>query len=228
MSVAVVVALIAVTFAALLHATDLARQDAVQRTMDGVLTRRGRDTLDEISLQVREHRHVLGAYHGRARRLRDEGRYSEAAQRLTVGCGAMEELAPDFLTSLSSLRHLARSVSVIVALGPVDAGTLATPRLRGLARTGALLHDLLVTGKQRVLLRLRVAGTAFRLALRWLRGASRRLGRRPSDVVEWRQVDRLVSDVGTVGDEALVTVRQIVQALDAVELGAAAVHRADL
>jgi hypothetical protein len=222
----VVVALLVVAVAAMLHAADLARQDDVQRAMDGVLTRRGRDTLDELSLQVREHRHVIGAYHARARSLRDEGRHREALERMSVGCRALEELTPDFLTALHSLRHLARSVSVIVAVAPVPAEHFVTPSLGLLVGLGARLHDLLVTGKQRVLLRLSVAGAAFRLALRWLRQSSGGPAPRPTDVAGWVQIDGLVSDLGTAGDEALVAAHQIIQALDAVDLGCPAV-RAD-
>ncbi len=227
MSVVVLIALVVVGFAALLHATDLARQDAVQRAMDGVLTRRGRDTLDELSLLVREHRDVLSAYHGRVRRLRDEGRHREAVERMTVGCRALEELTPAYLSALQSLRLLARSVSVIVSLGPISPGSFATPALAGLTRAAALLHDLLLTGKQRMLLRLRVAGATFRLALRWLRRSTEWLAPRPTHVAGWVCVDNLVADLGSAGDAALVTAHQIVQALDAVDLGHPAVHRVD-
>jgi hypothetical protein len=220
----VVVALLVVTVAALLHAADLARQDDVQRAMDGVLTRRGRDTLDELSLQVREHRHVLGAYHARACVLRDEGRHREALERMTVGCRAIEELTPEFLSALHALRHLARSVSVIVAVDPIEPRRYATPSLGLLAGVGQRLHDLLVTGKQRVLLRLRVAGATFRLALHWLRRVTVELAPRPADVAGWGHLDGLVADLGTAGDEALIAAHQIIQALDAVELGCPAVH----
>lgn len=227
MSVVVLVALAVVGFAALLHATDLARQDAVQRAMDGVLTRRGRDTLDELSLLVREHRHVLGAYHGRVRRLRDEGRHREAVERMTVGCRALEELTPAYLSALHSLRLLARSVSVIVALAPIAPRSFATPGLRGVAHVAAFVHDLLLTGKQRMLLRLRVAAGTFRLALHWLKRACERLAPRPTHVAGWVRVDELVTDLDSAGDAALVTAHQIVQALDALDLGYPAVHRAD-
>ncbi len=227
MSVVVLVALVVVGFAALLHATDVARQDAVQRAMDGVLTRRGRDTLDELSLLVREHRHVLSAYYGRVCRLRDEGRHREAVERMTVGCRALEELSPAYLSALHSLRLLARSASVIVTVAPLAPRTFVTPALVGVASVAALLHDLLLTGKQRVLLRLRVVGGVFRLALHWLKRATQLLAPRPTHVAGWMRVDRLVADLGSAGDAALVSARQIVQALDALDLGCPAVHRAD-
>ncbi len=229
MSLAVLVALIAVAVAALLHAMDLAHQEVVQRAMDGVLTRRGRDTLEELGLQVREQRHVLSAYHGRARRLRAAGHAREAQERMRAGCQAMHELAPEFLSALSALRQLARAVSVIVTVAPLSPSAFETRGLRGIAGAAALLHDLLVTGGQRVRLRLAVAAGTFRVALHWLQGATDGLAPRPADGALWARLDGLVADIGTAGDAALVAARHVVQALDAVELGATVVHHsADL
>jgi len=75
-----------------------------------------------------------------------------------------------------------------------------------------------LTGQQRVLLRVSLVASVFRLALRWLRTATGRIARRDTER-EWRRVDALVADVGTSGDEALVAARQIVQALDALDFG---------
>lgn len=205
-----------VTLVALSQIFDLRRQEQVRSVMDGVITRRGQNTLDEMTLLVRESRHYLERYHGWAHEHRRAGDYEEAARRLRLGCQAIEELAPDFSTALRKLGQLARCVSAIVVVEPVRAYAFRTWRLRGLAGVGAVLHYLLLTGRQRVLLRLGVVASAFRLALRWLRSSTSRIERRDS-AGEWRRVDALVADLGASGDEALVAARQIVQALDAVD-----------
>lgn len=206
---------------------DLRRQARVRAMMDGVLTRRGHGTLDEITLLVRENRHVLAAYRDRACGLRSEGRFDDAAARITLGYRAIADLAPDFLSALSSLRRLGRSVSVMVSIDPVRVGMFATYRLRGLAAAAQVAHYALLAGRQRVLLRLRLVTEAFKLALRWLGRAVGHARRRPADATAWRRIDALVSDLGAAGDEAIVTARQIVQALDAAELGSPIVRRAD-
>lgn len=225
LALALCVALLAVL--AVTQAIDLRRQAQVRHMMDGVLTRQGQGTLDEITLLVREQKHVLEAYHDRARGLRGESAFAEAAARMVLGYRAIAGLAPDFLAAMGTLRRLGRSVSVMVAIDPVHASVFRTYRLRGLAAATAVGHHALVTGRQRILLRLRFATGAFKLALRWLGDAVSRTERRPTDVNAWRHVDALVSDLGAAGDEAVVAARQIVQALDAAELGSHVVRRAD-
>ncbi len=206
---------VVVVLAALVYAADLQRQRLVQQTMDGVITRRGQNTVDEIALLANEQRYVLTRYRDKARALTDAGQFAEGAARMAVGCRAVEEMAPDFLSALRALRRLARAVGVIVAVDPVDARAFQAWELRGLTGVGAFLHYLLLTGRRRMLLRLHIVFTAFRLALRWLRGSVDHAARCPR---EWRRIDALVADLGTAGDEAVVAARHIVQALDAVEL----------
>jgi hypothetical protein len=204
---------------------DLRRQGEVRAIMDGVLTHRGQATLDEIALIVRENKHYLGRHVVAARRLRAQGRQDEAVEHLRLGASAIQELAPGFLDALRTLRGLARCVSAIVVVEPVRASAFRTASLKGLAGVGSVLHYLLLTGRQRVALRLRVVAGAFGLAVRWMCDATARVARRDSDR-QWRRVDALVADIGTTGDEALVATRQIAEALDAVEFGPALAGRA--
>jgi hypothetical protein len=204
---------------------DLRRQAQVRAIMDGVLTHRGQATLDEIALIVRENKHYLGRHVAAARRLRRQGRQDEAVEHLRLGASAIQDLAPGFLDALHKLRGLARCVSAIVVVEPVRASAFRTTSLKGLAGVGSVLHYLLLTGRQRVVLRLRVVAGAFGLAVRWVRAATARIARRDSDR-QWRRVDSLVADIGTTGDEALVATRQIAEALDSVEFGPALAGRA--
>jgi len=208
--------------------TDRLRQDDLQRAMDGVLTRRGQGTVDRLSEIVDDQKYILGRYHGPARAMHRVGRYEAAAARMALGCTAIEELAPDFLTAVRTLRNLTRAVSVIVSVEPVRSHAFRVRSLRGVAGVGHVLHHMLLTGRQQLRLRLGVVLTVFRLALRWLRRATSRVARRPTDAPTWEHIDALVADLGTAGDEAVVAARQIVQALDAVELGIPARHHAGL
>lgn len=207
---------------------DRRRQADLQRAMDGLLTRRGQATIDSVATLVDDHKYLLARYHDTANGLRRRGRYDEAAARLALGCAAIEDVAPDFLSALRALRRLTRAVSAIVSVEPIAAGAFRAPELRGLAGLGHLLHHLLLTGRQQARLRLHLVGSLFRLALRFLRGATSRVTRRPAHEPAWARVDALVADLGTAGDEAVVAARQIVQALDAVELGVPVRHPAGL
>jgi hypothetical protein len=211
--IAVIMVLVTLT-----QVMDLRRQAEVRALMNGVLTHRGQATLDEVALLVRENKHYLGRHVAAAHRLREAGQVDAASTRLRQGSAAIQQLAPDFLAALRTLRRLARCVSAIVVVPPIRARAFQTPSLRGLAGLGAVLHYLLLTGRQRVLLRLRTAGGAFRLALHWLHTTVTRITRHDRDR-HWRRLRALVADIDTTGDEALIATRQIAEALDAVEFG---------
>jgi hypothetical protein len=203
---------------------DLRRQREVRLLMDGVLTHRGQATVDEIALLVRENKHYLGRHIDEADAMRRAGCRAEAIASLYRGTAVIAELAPDFLTALRSLRRLSRCVSAIVVVPPVSVRAFQTARLRGLAGGAVALHYLLLTGRQRVALRLHLVAAAFGLSLGWLRSAAAGWAR-DDRAAQWRRIEDLVADLGTTGDEALVAARQVAEALDAVEFGPALAHR---
>jgi hypothetical protein len=222
MGVALALACLAVALFVLMsldaRRSDERKQHALEQMMQGLVSEKGQATLDEIALLVDHNRHVLGRYHARSRDLRAAGSYEEAARWTKDGCEAIEEGAPDFLTVLETLRRLARSVSVIVALPPLRPYAFRAWELRGLVGLGRLVHHVLMTGQERIRLRLRILAYAFGMALRWLRRSTDRVVARPEAAAEWKRVDDLVGDLDTTGEETLLTTERIVQALDAVEL----------
>jgi hypothetical protein len=197
---------------------DSRRQQQLEQAMVGLITERGRNTLDEIGQIVAENKHVLGRYHGRSREFREAGSLAEATTWMRNGCQAIEELAPDFVSAVGALRRLARTTSVIVALPPFKAYAFRAWELRGVAGLCGVAHHVLVTGQERIRLRLRFLAYAFSMALRWLRRSTDRVVLHPEAQADWRRIDALVSDLATTGDETLVTARRIVQALDAIEI----------
>lgn len=221
MTLAIVALTVGLLVAVMLDArrADRRKQQGLEAMMAGLVTEKGRGTLDEIALIVGQNKHVLGRYHTRSREFRDAGSYAEAARWMQYGCEAIEKLAPDFQSALRSLRRLARSAAVIVALPPVRAYAYRAWELRGLAGLGGVLHTVLVTGQERMRLRLRVLTYAFGLALRWLRRSGDRVAARPETTAEWKRIDDLVFDLAVTGDEALLSAERIVQAVDAVKLG---------
>ncbi len=217
-----------VAVVAISQRSDLRHQIAVRNAMSGLLTGRGRVTVDELALMVRENKQYLGHFHRMASDSWKAADYDTALQRLRLGCEAIETLAPDFLTALSALRRLARSVSFIVEVEPLPPSSYRMWRLRSVAAVGVLVHHFLVTGRQRIAMRLQFVALTFRLAVRWLRAATQRLapGESRRTVREWRRIDGLVADLGVSGDEALAVARHVVEALDAVSLGCSAAQRA--
>jgi hypothetical protein len=197
---------------------DRRHQQDLERNMVGILTSTGRATLDEIGMLVAENKHVLVRYHERSRGVREAGSLPEVVEWIRYGCEAIERLAPDFVTALNRLRRLARGVSVIVDLPPLGPYTFRAWELRGLAGIGGVLHRLLVTGQERMRLRLAILAHAFGMSLRWLRRSTDRVTAEPERGAEWQRIDALVHDVIAAGDETELAAQRIVQALDAAKL----------
>lgn len=200
---------------------DLNRQGIVESTMEDLLGPDSQEAFDEIVLMVRENKTALASYHDEAREISREGRAQQAAEWMAHGCEAIEELAPSFFAALQTLMRLTRALSAIIPLEPVSAYAFDAWRLRGLAAAGLVLHHILLTGRERMMLRLRVIGTAFRWAVRWLRRSTERLPARPA---EWKHIEVLVHDLNTVGDETVVTARRIIQTLNALDRLRAKLH----
>lgn len=219
-------ALLLATFVGLMTWADQQQQAALRRAMTGLFTRAGQDLLGTIARDVDCQNYLLGRYYETARRLHARAHFLEAAERMALGCEAIEQLAPSFFEGLATLRALMRTVAVVVSIDPVPPSALRRPALRGLAGLGALLHHLLLTGKQRMQLRLSLVATLFRLALRGLKGESAALTRRPTHAPTWERIEALVADLGRTGEEALVAARALIVALDALELGVPAQRRA--
>lgn len=196
---------------------DRRQQQDLERNMAGILSASGRGTLDQIGMLVAENKHVLGRYHERSREFRSSGSMAEAVEWMRYGCDAIEQLAPDFLTAVTSLRRLARGVSAIVALPPLKPYAFRAWELRGLAVLGSVCHALLLTGKERIRLRLGILAHAFGMALRWLRRSTDRVSAHPERAAEWQRIDALVHDLAITGDAAVLTAERIVQALDHAE-----------
>ncbi len=193
---------------------DWQRQALLEETMEDLLGPERQAALDEILLIVAENQQALAACHDQAREIRGEGRAREAAEWMAHGCEAIEQLAPSFQAALRTLRRLARALSAITPLEPLGSYTFGVWRLRGLAAAGLVVHHLLLTGRERVLWRLRFLGAAFRLGVRWLRRSVERLS---VNEAEWGHVERLVRDLHMVGDESVLTARRILLTLDALD-----------
>ena len=206
--------LLLLLLAAAVRFRDGRRQGLVEETIEQLLEPDGQAALDEMLLIVQENQQALESCHDQALEIRGEGRAQEAAEWMAHGCEAIEQLAPSFQAALRTLRRLTRALSAITPLEPIGTYTFGVWRLRGLAAAGLVVHHLLLTGRERMLWRLRLLGSAFRLAVRWLR---RSVDRLPVYDDEWQHIEALVRDLHTVGDESVITARRILLTLDALD-----------
>lgn len=184
--------------------TDRARGRAIEEAWSGVLSASGSDALDYLVLAVDEHRVGLGVA-ARAARARD-------AARLHRAIAIVEGFAPGLAEGLRAVRTMSRVVSALVPLPPVAPCVWRAWRLRGLTAAALLLHAVLVAAAERARLRAWLLGRALSLCLGSLRRSAAGVENEPA----WAGVEAVLHDLGVVGDEAELTYRRVVTALDAV------------
>lgn len=208
------VVLLVVLFMAARQA-DQAKQNNVESMMDRVLSGRAQKALDEIARIMQKNSAVLGHHRLRSQAFRTAGRYQQAAEYMASGCKAIEALAPDYHSAIRTLQNLARSASVIVNPTPLRPHLFRSWELRGVMGLGVVAHHLLVTGQERVRLRLRLLSFAFGMSVRWLQRAAGRVQARPSNEEAWTLLEDCAADIETTGDETVLTATRIIQALAA-------------
>lgn len=173
-------------------------EERIEADMDAALCGEPRALLAALMLPVRGHRLGLELC-ALARARADVG-------RLGRGVRVVEASAPGVLESLRAVRDVARTVGAIVPIpAPRPSAWRAWP-LRGLAVAAAAVHAGLVSGAERVPVRVWLLARALVLGVRWLGVAAR--GERPA----WARVERAAADLGVVGDQAEDTLARVVRA----------------
>lgn len=183
---------------------DERRQRVLERQVSDVLSPEARWTLDRLELVLGDHRMGVelgaSALHARDRRI------------LRAAVLAIEAHAPSVRAGFEALSSISRTVAVLVPPPPTPARAWRGWGPRGLAAAAAALGAMLVTGTERVRLRLWLLGRALQLGVRAVRRGVADVEARD----RWAQVEAAVHDLHLVGAEAGVTYARVVLALDAV------------
>ena len=198
---------------AIVRLRDLSRQQSIEALMQTAIdSEERRDAFDDFELTVGENRAALAYYYGHARLRHADGQSRAATEMLASGCSTMATLTPSYLEALGKLRELAQPLSAITPLAPLGPWSFGTAPLRGLGIGSLFVHHLLLTGKERVVWKLRALGAAFRYGLRLLRRAVERL---PAHEPSWQRIDSVVQDLDTVGEHSIAIARRILLTMDA-------------
>jgi hypothetical protein len=113
--------------------------------------------------------------------------------------GAFERAMPNRLKNLRAMALCVRVSAAVMPPPSLDLRRFRLSSLKTVAGAGALLHHVLVTPAERMLLRLWLVSVAFRLALRVLHRASVALHADPQAARYWQrcidgQADWLAAD----------------------------------
>jgi hypothetical protein len=175
-----------------------------------IRSRENQARLDALVVAVETDRQVVGGYIRGAKEHWQVSRV-EAVRRLDLACAHLEEFGPDFRKALKVMRNMARSVSITASPRALRVAAYKLWQTRGLAGVASLLHWVVVTGRERVLVRVwflrRAFGVVARVLVRraWLARST----------VEWDgTIEDAVGDLMTVEQGAVQTYEVILAALD--------------
>lgn len=175
-------------------------------------------SLDAVRAQVMQEREMADESYRAADLARASRQPDEAARLLRVGARVVESCADTLPQLLRSMSTLSRQASAIAPVDPLGAERFKLAELRGLARVHALLHAFIVTSRERLAFRLRVLRFAVPAATRWLVAAHYRTAASPTSPKEWLQLSNVRSDMGTLTQESLETLRVVLRSLAASRL----------
>jgi len=202
---------------------DRHKQQQIEKVFARFVTPAAQATIEELEVDVGDHEHLLTTYWDDALRVRQDGDYDRAVLVLNEGIKLIQDAEPAHVAQLRDIALLARTIAFIVPLAPVRPFVFRSWRLRGLAGVAAALHVVLLTGSERIRLRLWMLLRAFQLTLRWLvragldlqRHAPRSASETESAQAAWARVKDLIQDLIKSDGEAVRTAKQIILALDA-------------
>jgi len=186
----------------------------VRRDWDVLLTPRGEKVYDRIEGKVRTEIGLADLSFEHAMVYRQLGTTEEALRLLDVGYRVIEKFAPDMLRLLAAMATFSRMVSAIAPVTPLRPRNFRLVQIASLAYLNGMLHQFLVSATERYRLKVYILGRSFGLATRFLLKSIESLGTPAAEIDrEWEQIDAIRSDLQTLTDESLDSLRVLLTAM---------------
>jgi hypothetical protein len=162
---------------------------------------------DEVSEQILLDRRMVGELYTDDAGARKEGREQAMRNFLEVGGRLVGDCSGSLTALLRNVSVLSRHAAAIAPIPPLRPAAFRVGVLFTLAGGHRVLHHLLVTTRERLHLRIAVLRCGVIAATRLLRRATLRTVAVPTDDARWGRMDSVRSDLGTLTDESLATLR---------------------
>jgi hypothetical protein len=189
-------------------------ESKVRRDWDVLLTQRGEKVYNRIEGKVRSEIDLAEISFEHALVYRQLGTTEEALRLLDVGYRVIEKFAPDMLRLLAAMATFSRMVSAIAPVKPLRPRDFRLVQVASLAYLNGVLHQFLVSAAERYRLKVYVLGRSFGLITRFLLKSIQGLARPEGEVErEWDQIDAIRSDLQTLTDESLDSLRVLLTAI---------------
>lgn len=148
-----------------------------------------------IELQLAADKAMAEDAMSRAKTARDGLAYKEAVRMVDIAYRVLESASADRVTRLRGMALWIRMASAAaVPVAPLAPGSYRLGEIRSLFSAGLIVHHVLVSAAERLLLKLLLLRFGVRLAVRAMKGGADRLHVDPAAVRAWERCEAAVTD----------------------------------
>ena len=149
-----------------------------------------------------------------AKDIKQLGDFEEALRFLKIGGGVIQEFTPGLLCLLKEMMKFSRMVSAMAPVSPLLPSRFHIAEMNNLAVLNQMLHQIVVSAKQRFRLKLRIIATGVKITSGYLLTRIHRvLDRRSSTEHEWEEIVNAGQDFQQLTTESVDSFRNLMGAL---------------
>src|SRR5262245_27935152 len=146
--------------------------------------------------------------------IRQLGDLEEALRFLKIGGDIIQEFTPGLLCLLREMMKFSRMVSAMAPVRPLLPSHFHLAEMNNLAVLNQMLHQIVVSAKQRFRLKLRIIATGVKITSGYLMTRiSRVLTRRSGTEQEWDEILAAGQDFQQLSSESVESFRNLIAAL---------------
>ena len=149
-----------------------------------------------------------------AKDIKQLGDVEEALRFLRIGGNVIQEFTPGLLCLLKEMMKFSRMVSAMAPVSPLLPSRFQLAEMNNLAVLNQMLHQIVVSAKQRFRLKLRIIATGVKITSGYLLTRIHRvLDRRSSTEQEWEEIATAGQDFQQLTMESVESFRNLMGAL---------------
>ncbi len=149
-----------------------------------------------------------------ARDIKQLGDTEEALRFLRIGGDVIQEFTPGLLCLLKEMMKFSRMVSAMAPVSPLLPSQFHIAEMNNLAVLNQMLHQIVVSAKQRFRLKLRIIATGVKITSGYLLTRIHRvLERRSTSELEWAEIVNAGQDFQQLTTESVESFKNLMGAL---------------
>ena len=149
-----------------------------------------------------------------AKDIKQLGDVEEALRFLRIGGNVIQEFTPGLLCLLKEMMKFSRMISAMAPVSPLLPSRFQLAEMNNLAVLNQMLHQIVVSAKQRFRLKLRIIATGVKITSGYLLTRIHRvLDRRSSTEQEWEEIATAGQDFQQLTTESVESFRNLMGAL---------------